>query len=169
MAARHPSPKVTIDIRIEAGDWPPPRRLRAVAERTIEAAAEADLKLPGGSGVSLLFTDDAHMEVLNTSWRGMKKSTNVLSFPAIGLSPKDHGLQPFLGDIALAFETIRQESQDQGLKFEDHLTHLVLHGFLHLLGFDHAKDDEADRMEGLETAILGGLGIKDPHRRSRAD
>jgi probable rRNA maturation factor len=69
-----------------------------------------------------------------------------------------------LGDVALAFETIDRESKAQGLTLEDHLTHLIVHGFLHLIGFDHAKNDEADRMEGLEAAILGGLGIKDPYR-----
>jgi probable rRNA maturation factor len=168
MTARRSLPAVQIDIRIEAGDWPPARHLRALAARTVKAAAEAGLDLPREAEVSLLFTDDAHMAKLNAGWRGVEKTTNVLSFSAPLASAKDPGFPPFLGDIALAFETIRQESRERGLKFEDHLTHLVLHGFLHLLGFDHAKDDEADRMEGLETAILGGLGIKDPHRVSRA-
>jgi probable rRNA maturation factor len=168
MAAGRSSPKVHIDIRIEAGDWPAARGLRALVERTIRAAAAGAPGVPPEAEVSVLFTDDAQMAKLNAGWRGIEKSTNVLSFPASSASWKDHGFPPFLGDIVLALETIRRESREQGLKFEDHLTHLVLHGFLHLLGFDHAKDDEADRMEGLETAVLGGLGIKDPHRTSRA-
>ncbi len=168
MAGGRSSPVVRVDIRVEAGDWPPARRLRTLAERAIKAAAAAHIDLPPEAEISLLFTDDAHMAKLNADWRGIEKSTNVLSFPAVSASSKDHAFPPFLGDMALAFETIRRESGEQGLKFEDHLTHLVLHGFLHLLGFDHAKNDEADRMEGLETAILGGLGIKDPHRTSRA-
>jgi probable rRNA maturation factor len=168
MAAGRRSPKVHIDIRIEAGDWPAARRLRALAEQTIQAAVASGLEVPPRAEVSLLFTDDAQMKKLNAGWRHTDKSTNVLSFLQSPMPSKDHGFRPFLGDIALALETIRRESDERGLKFEDHLTHLVLHGFLHLLGFDHAKDDEADRMEGLETAVLGGLGIKDPHRTSRA-
>lgn len=157
-----------VEIRIDAGDWPPVRLLRTLAQRVVGAAVEAGLNLPPEAEVSVLFTDDAHMAKLNADWRGIEKSTNVLSFPAGAPSSKDPGFRPFLGDVVLALETIRGESGEQGLKFEDHLTHLVLHGFLHLLGFDHVKDDEADRMEGLEATILGGLGIKDPHRTSRA-
>lgn len=165
MAARRRVAAVSIDIRVEAGDWPPGRQLRALARRALAGALSAGVEAPAGAEVSLLFTDDLHMKALNAAWRGVEKSTNVLSFSA---NLADRSFQPFLGDIALAAETIRRESAEQGLKFEDHLTHLVLHGFLHLLGFDHAKDDEADRMEGLETVILGGLGIKDPHRASGA-
>jgi probable rRNA maturation factor len=161
MAAR--PPPVRIAIRVEAGNWPAAKQLRQIAARTIRAASGAGIRIPPGAEVSLLFTDDAHMAELNARWRGVRKSTNVLSFPALSKHP---GFAPSLGDIVLAFETVRRESRERGLKFEDHMTHLVLHGFLHLLGFDHAKDDEAETMEGLETAILGGLGIEDPHRAS---
>ena len=160
MAGRRTSrPKIA--IRVEAGAWPPARRLRALAERAVAAAIAHGLRVPPGSELSLLFTDDAHMRALNAMWRKSDETTNVLSFPG---SQESAGFGSFLGDVAFAFETIDRESAAQGLTFEDHLTHLILHGFLHLLGFGHAKDDEADRMEGLETAILGGLGIKDPYR-----
>ena len=160
--ARRRTSRPTIAIRVEAGAWPPPRRLRALAERAVGAAITHGLGVPADADLSLLFTDDAHMRGLNATWRKSDKTTNVLSFPADASGSPGFG--PFLGDLALAFETIDRESAALGLTFEDHLTHLILHGFLHLLGFDHAKDGEADRMEGLETAILGGLGIKDPYR-----
>ena len=160
MAGRRTS-RPRIAIRVEAGAWPPAGRLRALADRTVAAAVAHGLRVPPGSELSLLFTDDAHTRALNARWRKSDETTNVLSFPG---SQESAGFGPFLGDVAFAFETIDRESAAQGLTFEDHLTHLILHGFLHLLGFDHAKHDEADRMEGLETAILGGLGIKDPYR-----
>ena len=121
-----------------------------------EIAAEAE--------VSLLFTDDARVRVLNRQYRGQDKPTNVLSFPAAPLIPGKLG--PPLGDIVMARETIAAESTAQGLDSAAHLTHLIVHGFLHLVGYDHETDDEAAVMERLETVILGRLGIADPHADS---
>ncbi len=114
--------------------------------------------------VSLVFTDDAHVRVLNSQYRGKDAPTNVLSFPAAPVIPGRFG--PPLGDIVLAAETVAREADEGGLTIVDHLTHLIIHGFLHLLGHDHENDDEAIVMERLETAILERLGIADPYAGS---
>jgi probable rRNA maturation factor len=120
-------------------------------------------KLPAlkGSELSVVFTDDEHVRQLNADYREKDKATNVLSFPG---SPPDSKLfGPLLGDIVVARETVVAEAVDLGLAFEDHLTHLMVHGLLHLFGHDHLEDDEAERMESLETEILARLGIADPY------
>lgn len=168
MSPRHTAaPAVTIDILVEGGDWPGRARLRTLARKAIAAAmARAEPPLAPGPEVSLLFTDDAHMRGLNHRYRGKDKPTNVLSLPGAPVLPGRLG--PPLGDIVLAAETIRHEADDQGLALEDHLTHLIVHGFLHLIGHDHEDEAEALAMEGLETAILGDLGIADPYAASGA-
>ena len=99
--------------------------------------------------------------MLNARWRGLDKPTNVLSFPA---APADQLLDSAtLGDVALAFETLAREAETSGVSFADHYRHLVTHGFLHLIGYDHETDDEAGRMEALETRILARLGVADPY------
>jgi probable rRNA maturation factor len=153
---------VAVDVLIEAGEWPARARLRALAERAIGAAVDrACPDLEPGAEVSLLFTDDSHMRGLNLRYRGQDKPTNVLSLPAARLLVGRLG--PLLGDIALAAETVRGEAKAQELAENDHLTHLIVHGFLHLIGHDHEDDSEALVMEGLETAILSDLGIADPY------
>ena len=128
----------------------------------LAAAQAADLPdIADDAEVSMVFTDDARIQVLNRQYRGKDRPTNVLSFPAAPLVPGRLG--PPLGDIVLARETIALESEAQGLDFADHLTHLIVHGFLHLLGYDHEAHGEAVVMERLETAILGRLGIADPY------
>jgi probable rRNA maturation factor len=108
-----------------------------------------------------MLTDDAAMRQMNAQWRGIDKPTNVLSFPA-GESPA--GTEPtHLGDIAISYETVAAESTAENKAFADHLAHLAVHGYLHLVGFDHETDAEAVRMEHLETQILSGLGIADPY------
>ncbi len=114
--------------------------------------------------VSLVFTDDERVRVLNRQYRGKDAPTNVLSFPAAPLAPGRLG--PPLGDIVLARETIAAKSVAEGLDFAHHLTHLIVHGFLHLLGYDHEADGEAALMERLETAILARLAIADPYAES---
>ncbi|MEK7264589.1 MAG: rRNA maturation RNase YbeY [Pseudomonadota bacterium] len=111
------------------------------------------------SGAALLLADDAALQDLNRRFRGFDKPTNVLSFPAGGASVG------FLGDIAIAFETCAREAEAQGIAFRDHAAHLIVHGLLHLAGFDHEEEREAERMESLETAILAQLGIQDPYER----
>lgn len=129
----------------------------------IEQAAAAALAASGGNvpddaELSVLLTDDAAMRALNRTWRGIDKATNVLSFPAASLP-----LSPHLGDIVLAFETIRAEAAREGKTMADHLAHLVVHGVLHLLGHDHETNAQADGMEALERAALARLGIADPY------
>lgn len=143
-----------ISVRFE-GLW---RRRLPLASRLVKRAAEAALAAEGEEGeIAFLLTDDARMQALNRDHRGKDAPTNVLSFPAAGPD------EAFLGDIALGLETLEREAGEQGKSLEDHLTHLVVHGVLHLLGYDHMEADEAEAMEGLETRILTGLGVSDPY------
>ena len=155
-------PAITADILVEADGWPPEAELQALVDRALAACRTADLpEIAADAEVSLVFTDDARVRMLNRQYRGNDKPTNVLSFPAAPLFPGRLG--PPLGDIVMARETIAAESAGEGLDIADHLTHLIVHGFLHLLGYDHETDGEAAVMERLETAILGRLGIADPY------
>jgi probable rRNA maturation factor len=113
--------------------------------------------------VTLVLTDDDEMRELNRTWLGKDAATNVLSFPSGRPFGETHG-EPFpLGDIVLAAETVIEEAKLKGLPVADHATHLVVHGMLHLLGHDHERDADAERMEALETKILAGLGVADPY------
>ena len=152
-------------IAVEAGEWPRRSELVALTRRAVRAALGKEVSLSAGSELSLVFTDDAHMRSLNRQWRRKDRPTNVLSFPG---SPSKKGeFGPILGDIVLAFETIDREAREMTLTLSDHLTHLIIHGILHLLGHDHQTDDEAEAMEGRERVILAGLGIADPYGASR--
>jgi probable rRNA maturation factor len=155
-------PAVAIDLMVEAGDWPPEEELQALAERGV-AAALAEIGPKGkASELSIVFTDDAHIKVLNAEWRGKDKPTNVLSFPAFPTKVGDP-LPPMLGDIVLAAGTVAAEAALEGKPVAHHITHLVVHGLLHLLGHDHEDESEAEAMEGLERAILARLAIPDPY------
>jgi probable rRNA maturation factor len=129
------------------------------AEALVLVAADATLASEGavGEGVTLLLTDDETVRGLNLRFREQDKPTNVLSFPA----PQNP--ERFLGDIALAYGVCAREAQEQGKPLAHHLQHLVAHGVLHLLGYDHVSDAQADEMEGLERTVLAGLGIPDPY------
>lgn len=162
MKPRNP---IRLDIAVEAGPWPKRPALRRLAQRAVDATAASGLRALHGSELSLVFTDDAHMRGLNREWRRKDRPTNVLSFP--GSPPSGGYYGPLLGDIVLAFETIGREAEELGLTFEDHLTHLIVHGMLHLFGHDHLVDSEAEVMEGRETAILAALGIADPYAGGR--
>jgi probable rRNA maturation factor len=152
---------VAVEIVVEAGAWAHPRALRKIAEPAIAAAVRRSKKkiLPS-SEVAIVFSDDAHVRKLNRRFRGKNKPTNVLSFPAATPTAL---FGPLLGDIVLSHETVKAEAEDQGIEFVDHATHLIVHGFLHLLGYDHGNDSEALVMERLETAILRALGVADPY------
>jgi probable rRNA maturation factor len=162
------SPPIEIDILVEAGDWPSQSELRAIAFRVLGTAIEiVRPTLAKETELSLVFTDDAHIRVLNRQFLNSDSATNVLSFPAAPAATAQFGM--LLGDVILARETILREAEAEGLVFEDHLAHLIVHGFLHILGYDHADEAEAAAMEGLETKILGELGIADPYsERSQA-
>jgi probable rRNA maturation factor len=150
-----------LDLLLEAGDWPSRASLYSLARRAVRAAiVQAGANLPADAELSLVFTNDDQIRALNRRFRGKDKATNVLSFPAATSGPD---LGPLLGDIVLARETVEREATDQGLAFEDHLTHLIVHGFLHLLGYDHDTQAEAVVMERLETAILARIGVADPY------
>jgi len=116
--------------------------------------------------VSLVLAGDAAVRALNRDWRGKDAPTNVLSFAALDddNEPETAGAPLLLGDVVLAFETCVAEATAEGKPLADHLGHLVVHGMLHLLGFDHQDEADAEEMEGLETEILAGLGIADPYR-----
>ncbi len=152
-----------IDITVEAGGWPSEQSLLLLANRAVAAALrELDADPASPTELSLVFTDDAHIRKLNATWRGKDKATNVLSFPAFEMAP-GYPVPPLLGDIVIAYETVRRESALEDKPFEHHLMHLMIHGFLHLLGYDHEIDEEAEEMEDLERRILTVLGIPDPY------
>jgi probable rRNA maturation factor len=154
---------VNIDLTVEAGDWPPEESLLALVAGAVEAAFE-EMGARAGQPVelSLLFTDDARIRLLNAEWRGKDKPTNVLSFPAFPVRIGAE-LPPMLGDIVLAAETVRGEAELEGKPLTHHMTHLVVHGLLHLVGHDHETDTEAEVMEDLERRVMARLAIPDPY------
>ena len=138
------------------------RAIAAAAEFVHAESGEAD---SGEAELAVMLTDDAGIRTLNSNWRGIDKPTNVLSFPALqptGAGGPDDAPR-MLGDIAIAYETTRQEADDEQKPFDHHLSHLAVHGFLHLMGYDHETDDDAEAMEGLEQEILAQLGIPNPY------
>lgn len=174
------APKLEVEVVIAHPGWR--SAIRAPAALCRQAAEAA---LAGGGGrrsglqtVAFLLTDDAEIRRLNRQYRGKDKPTNVLSFPAMPedrpAGPSIRGVPRHLGDIALALETVRREAEEQGKTVRSHVSHLAVHGVLHLIGHDHENDAEAEAMEALERRILAGLGIADPyrlpsHRLSRDD
>jgi probable rRNA maturation factor len=154
-----PTPPLEIAVIRNVDGWPD--HFDALAERAVLAALSgAKPKIKGAAEISILLTDDEEQRELNAQYRGKDASTNVLSFPQIERFGPVTGI---LGDITLAYETLVREAEEQGVSVEDHFTHLVVHGFLHVLGYDHIIEAEALQMEGLETHILAGLGIADPY------
>ena len=150
---------LAIEISRNAEGWP--EALDARAEEAVrEALKQSKARVTGAAELSIVLTNDDEQQVLNRDWRGIDKTTNVLSFPQIEPFGPVAGI---LGDIILARETLEREALVEGVSFEDHFTHLVVHGFLHILGYDHMDEDEALAMEGLETQILASLGVADPY------
>ena len=128
------------------------------AARRHEAALSFEPRLKGEIAVAL--TGDGDMRNLNQQFRNKDKPTNVLAFPA---GAQDNGDTPFLGDIAIGFGRCAAEAEERDIPFAAHASHLLVHGMLHLIGYDHQTDDEADAMERRETEILAALGVGDPH------
>ena len=164
-AAKSAHDKVAIDVVVESALW----SAHAGAEDAVRRAIEAASVFEGRIGeIAVLLTNDATIRAMNAQWRGIDKPTNVLSFPAVK-STIAADTAP-LGDIAIACETVAREAATESKAFLDHLAHLSIHGYLHLLGFDHEADSEAERMEQLETRILASIGIADPYAdRTRLD
>ncbi|MEO5805432.1 rRNA maturation RNase YbeY [Devosia sp.] len=156
-----PKPKPPLEIAVIRNDeaWPENLEARA-AEAVLEALMQSRARVKGAAEISIVLTDDAEQRYLNREWRGKDSSTNVLSFPQIEPFGPVVGI---LGDIILARETLEREAIEQGTSFADHFTHLIVHGFLHILGYDHLTDEEALQMESLETQILAVLGVADPY------
>jgi probable rRNA maturation factor len=148
-------PALEIEAVVEAEGWVMALGVDpdAFVARILRTAAKGE-KAQGA--VSVLFADDAAVRALNRTWRGKDAPTNVLSFPA----PAGLGA---VGDIALALETVVAEARDRGKPVSDHAAHLIAHGFLHLLGYDHEADADAERMEARERAIMAELGLSDPY------
>src|SRR5262249_45711470 len=137
----------------------------AVIDRAIAVAAEFFATDVADTELAILLTDDAGIRTLNNNWRGIDKPTNVLSFPALQPSARRGPADPprMLGDIAIAYQTTRKQADEEQKPFDHHLSHLAIHGFLHLIGYDHEKDEQAETMEELEREILSQLGIPDPY------
>lgn len=158
---------------LNAADWPSDTDWETLAARAVEAAFAQtpydELRRRKVSiEISIKLSDDAEVRLLNRDYRDKDKPTNVLSFPMIPadlletLSNTDDG-EALLGDIILAQETCAREAADKGIAFADHATHLMVHGTLHLLGYDHIVDQEAEEMEALEKDALASLGLPDPY------
>jgi probable rRNA maturation factor len=145
-----------VDVIVDSSRWADEPGAAATVRRAIDEAAGACGGTAGGE-VAVVLIDDQAIRALNRRWRNLDRPTNVLSFPAAGT------VAGMLGDIAIAYETTAREAQEAGKPVLDHLAHLAVHGFLHLLGYDHQSDETADAMEGLERAILLRLGVPDPY------
>jgi probable rRNA maturation factor len=160
-----------IDIASPCAAWD---RVCPIAEDVARTAARVALSCgKAGSRITqqtaielaIRLADDAVQQQLNRDWRGVDRPTNVLAFQAWEPSaPIPPGAPLLLGDVVVAFETAAREADEQGKPLADHLSHLIVHGVLHLLGYDHATETEAIAMESLETSILAGLGVPDPYR-----
>jgi probable rRNA maturation factor len=164
-------PHSTIALTLSNTDW---QRALPEAERICRAAAELALgeaDIDGEIELSIVLTDDAEIRALNRDWRGQDKPTNVLSFPQMsfgdGEAPAPDA-PALLGDVVIALETCQREvAAGDAASLADHLSHLVVHGVLHLLGHDHENDAEAEEMERRETALLKQLGVPDPYGHER--
>lgn len=151
-----------IDIVCEAAIWDTAPDAEPAIRAALAACADYVPARLRPAGVAVALVDDAHMRRLNREFRGIDKPTNVLSFPA-AMAPATPGMEHPLGDLAVAFETTAREADESHKPFAHHLSHLAIHGFLHLLGHDHEAETEADAMERLERAILAGLDVPDPY------
>lgn len=151
-----------LDVVVASPLWRRVPKANSKARGAIKTAvALCGVALAANAEAALHLADDAHVQGLNARWRGKDAPTNVLSFPAA----KSDALAtaPLLGDIVVAYETLGREAVEMNVAFDDHFLHLAVHGFLHLLGFDHETVKQAREMEGLERRILGHLGLADPY------
>jgi len=161
-------PEPAVDVLIESEAWGRLPEAEDIVRRAIAIAAASQIAIRDGKAeLSVLLCDDRTIAGLNARWCGQAKPTNVLSFPA---PPMPVGVEKVqLGDIAVAYETLAREAGEQGKTVSNHLSHLIVHGFLHLLGYDHHAEGEAEQMEQLERDILARIGIANPYALDDAD
>lgn len=166
-----PAGSIEIQLSVEAPGWPSADAIETLCDKTVKAARTYLIEVTGqpfpqgGCELSLVFGDDAAMREINRQWRDQDKPTNVLSFPACPVEPANMP-GPMLGDIVFGVETVAREARELGISFDDHLVHLLVHGFLHLLGYDHDDEADAGMMEGHETRILAMLDLSDPYENT---
>ncbi len=164
----HQTASAEVDVTIADDSWNAVRNAEQIVVRAAQAAAKR--VATGDVEISVALSSDAEIQVLNSRYRNQNKPTNVLSF-VNGMMLANTGGPVFLGDIIIAYQTVMAEANVEGKSPGDHLAHLTVHGVLHLLGFDHETDDEAERMEALEREILVDIGVADPfhHRFDTAE
>jgi probable rRNA maturation factor len=169
--------RLQLQTIVQAGDWPQTVTNAAFAE-TVAVAIGRFVEFEGAESAVVAFADDAAVQALNTRYRGKDKPTNVLSFPAVVPPLPDPASESgqtsvkpavFLGDIILAFETVEAEAGEQGIALDHHVAHLMIHGILHLLGYDHETADTAEEMEALEIDVLAALDISNPYTEELVD
>lgn len=162
---------VTADIVVESDLWSAEPQAEATVAAAISSAAKflKDRHSTRGGEVSILLSDDSAVRDINRQFRGLDKPTNVLSFPAADTPATQGQLGSHLGDIVIAYETLRRECEAEDRLFLHHLAHLTVHGFLHLIGYDHETDAQADEMEALESRIMLGMNLPDPWHDVRRD
>jgi probable rRNA maturation factor len=157
--------KPVIDIAIETEAWEAFADPALLAETVIgQTISQSGVRIADGAEISIVLCDDAFIAELNRKWRRLDKPTNVLSFPSGGAIAS----APVLGDIVIAFETAAKEAAEAEKPLRDHVAHLLAHGFLHLIGYDHVADADAEAMEAMERDVLARLGIADPYAAPRA-
>jgi probable rRNA maturation factor len=150
---------IVVDVEVANSAWLAAGDVDALAQDVVAATlTEVGTRVHPDAEISIRLCDDDEIRALNLAWRNKDKETNVLSFPAPAGSQG-----PLLGDMVVAFEYVSEEAREAGRSLRDHLTHMLVHGFLHLLGFDHENEFDAEEMEDLERRILAQLGIDDPY------
>ena len=149
-----------IEVIIRSARWRKRPSARTIVKTAILAAARAVSTPP--NELAIVLSDDSAIRALNRDWRGKNAPTNVLSFPAAAPGKGQPG-SPYVGDIVIAYQTAVREAAAEGKPFNHHLTHLAIHGYLHLLGYDHENDRDAEKMERLERKILKRLAVPDPY------
>jgi probable rRNA maturation factor len=153
-----PSAALTLDVMVNSELWRAEPKAKYIVRRSVMAAADVVSTTAGE--LAIVLTDDSAIRQLNREWRNKDAATNVLSFP---VPSQGAGETMLLGDIVIAYETTAREADAEGKPLRDHLAHLAVHGFLHLVGYDHETDREADAMESLEAVILSRLGVPNPY------
>jgi probable rRNA maturation factor len=163
---RNRAEPVKLEIVVRSALWRKRRGAQSVVRKAVLAAAKA--ASTRSAELAIVLSNDSGIQALNRDWRGKNTATNVLSFPAAPTSPATKGGKyarptPYIGDIVIAYQTTAREADAEGKSFSHHLAHLAIHGFLHLLGYDHENDRDAEKMERLERRILGRLAVPDPY------